>query len=198
MINERTVEKSSKNKKGGVKMKELIIGLVVVGLVGMMAGMGMAASTDTHINLYVTPIVITSLTISSTFYNFGLVDAATSTGSVSALTLTNNGNIDISVEKEVTFDDDWDIKLSSTTKDGFILWAMVSAGQPSHLAFENGLSSFSNVALDTPNNLTDTTGTQVSMSKDENKDLWFRLDMPYSLSTGDEQKITVRLIGTSN
>ena len=179
-------------------MKKLIVGLMVVGLVGMTVGTLMAASTDTYINLYVTPVVTTSLTISATYYNFGSVNVRTTTGSVSALTLTNDGDIDITLQKEVTDADDWDITISSTAKDGFILWAMVSDNQPNHTAFENGSSSFSNVGLSDLNNLTDTGGTQVSMSKDETEDLWFRLDMPDSVSTVTEKKIMVRLLATSN
>ena len=181
-------------------MKKLIVGLMVVGILGMMAGMGEAAVTDdVKINLFITPVVITSLTVSPTYYNFGSVDVDTSTGSVTSLLLTNDGDIDITIEKEMLEDGaNWDITLSSSVEDGFRLWAMVSAGQPSHAAFETGVSSFSKVALSTLNDLTDTTGTQVEMSKDETKNLWFRLDMPYAVSVTDEQKIKIRLMATSN
>jgi hypothetical protein len=180
-------------------MKKLIVLLMVVGLMGLMAGMGEAADTDdVKINLFVTPIVTTSLTVSSTFYYFGLVDVETTTGSVSALTLTNDGDIDITVEKEVLSTGDWFVTRSSTTEDGFILWAMAATSQPSHAAFVAASSSFSKAGLSTLNDLTETGGAQVEMSKDETKDLWFRLDMPYAVSLSAEQKLQIRLMATSN
>ena len=199
MINERTGERRSKNKKGGVKMKKLIIGLMVVGIMGLMAGTGEAATDDVKINLFITPIVTTSLTVSPTYYSFGSVDVETSTGSVSALTLTNDGDIDIKIEKEMLEDGDaWDVTRSSTSENGFVLWAMVSVGQPSHAAFVAGVSSFSDAGLNQLNDLTETGGAQVEMSKDETRNLWFRLDMPYAVSTVVEQKIQIRLMATSN
>ncbi len=178
-------------------MKRLTLALVVVGILGMVAGTGWAATDPAKIDLYITPIVTTSLTVSPTYYNFGSVNVRTSTGSTSALTITNNGDIDITVEKEVNADDDWNVMLSSTTKDGFILWAMVSAGQPSHAAFVTGESSFSIAGLNQLNDLTDTTATQVTMSRDDTENLWFRLDMPYSSTTSAEKKIQIRLKATS-
>ena len=200
MINERTVERGSKKIKGGVKMKKLIVGLMVVGMLGVMAGMGEAAVTDdVKINLFITPVVITSLTVSPTYYYFGSVNVDSSTGSITALVLTNDGDIDVTIEKEMLADgDDWDITLSSSVENGFRLWAMVSDNQPDHTAFETGVSSFSKANLSTLNDLTDTTGTLVTMSKDETNNMWFRLDMPYAVSVTDEQKIMIRLMATSN
>ena len=180
-------------------MKKLIVGLMVVGLLGLMAGMGEAADTDdVRINLFVTPIVTTSLTVSATYYYFGSASVGTSTGSLTALTLTNDGDIDVKVEKEVQADGDWDVTRSSTSEDGFILWAMASASKPAYTAFVTASSSFSKANLNTLNNLTEGIGTQVEMSKDETKNLWFRLDMPDSVSLSSEQKIQIRLLATSN
>ena len=179
-------------------MKKLIVVLMVVGLLGMMAGTGEAATDTNDIDLYVTPVVITSLTVSPTFYSFGNVNVAVSTGSVSALVLTNDGDIEIVITKEVTGDDGWYISRSSSAEDGFDLWAMVSDNQPTHADFENTFASFSKAALGTENILPYTTGTQVIMSKDETNNMWFRLDMPYAASQSREQKIQIQLTATSN
>ncbi len=180
-------------------MKKLIVGLMVVGLVGMMAGMGEAATTDdVKINLFVTPIVTTSLTVSPTFYNFGIVAVGSSTGSASALVLTNDGDIEIVIRKEITASDGWYITRSSSAEDGFDLWAMVSDNQPTHADFENTFASFSKVAVGTENILPDTGGTQITMSKDETNNMWFRLDMPGATSESREQKIQIQLTATSN
>ena len=179
-------------------MKKLILGLMVVGLLGVMAGTGMAQTTDTNdIDLYVTPIVITSITVSPTFYNFGDVNVATSTGSASALTLTNDGDIEVAITKEITVSDGWYVTRSSSAEDGFDLWAMISQTQPTHAQFENTFASFSKTGLGVENILPDTSGNQIVMSKAESNNMWFRLDMPYSVSLSGEQKIEVQLTATS-
>ena len=181
-------------------MKKLIVGLMVVGMIGMMAGIGYAATDAAYINLLVTPVVTTSLTVSPTYYVFGSVAVGTSTGSATALTLTNNGDIDFSVQKEVTNDDDWVIEISSTAKDGFDLWALVSDNQPDHAAFVTAVSSFGKDGINQLTNLHDgdDSNNQLAMSKDQTDLLWFRLDMPYAVSQSAEQTITVRLTATSN
>ena len=179
-------------------MKRLIVGLMVVGLIGFLAVRGEAATDDVKINIFITPIVTTSLTVDTTFYYFGSVAVETTTGSVSALTLTNDGDIDVTLEKEMLDDGGWYVGRSSSVEDGFILWAMASTSQPSHAAFVSASSSFSKAGLNTLNNFTEGAGTQVEMSKDETKNLWFRLDMPYAVSQSAEQKLQVRLMATSN
>ena len=180
-------------------MKKLLVVLMAVGILGLMAGTGYGATDPTRVDLYITPIVITSLTIDTTYYNFGNVNVRTSTGSTSALVITNNGDIDITLEKEMFADGaNWDVTTSSSVEDGFRLWAMVSDNQPDHTAFQTGLSSFSKAALNTLNDLTETDGAQVEMSRDETNNLWFRLDMPYSVSVSDEQLIQIRIKATSN
>ena len=198
MINEKTGEKGSKKTKGGVKMKKLLLGLMVVGFVGLMAGAGEAATDTNDIDLYVTPVVETSLTVSPTYYDFGDVDVGVSTGSVSALVLTNDGDIEITIKKEITSDDGWYITRSSSAEDGFDLWAMVSVDQPNHAAFENTFASFSKTGLGVENILPDTSGTQISMSKGETNNMWFRMDMPYAVTESREQKIEIQLTATSN
>ena len=61
-------------------MKKLIVGLMVVGILGVMVVTSEAATEAARVDLYVTPVVTTSLTISTTYYNFGDVDVDTSTG----------------------------------------------------------------------------------------------------------------------
>ena len=181
-------------------MKKLIVGLMVVGILGMMVGTGFAATDATMINLLVTPVVTTSLTVSPTYYDFGSVSVQSTTGSVTALTLTNNGDIDITVQKECTDDDGWHIQVSSTAEDGFDLWALVSDNQPNHTAFVTAIASFGKNDTYQVTNLhdADNSNAQLLMSKDQTDLMWFRLDMPYAVSQSAEQTIKVRLTATSN
>ena len=177
-------------------MKKLIIGLMVVGLMGMMAGTAMAATDSANINLLVTPVVATSLIVSPTWYDFGNVAVKTSTGSATAITITNDGSVAITVDKAVWTDGDWDITKSSSVQDGFFLWAMTNASVPSHTAFETALSSFTKT-LQGHNTLRDSSAAGVTMNPSGTESLWFRLDMPASVSNTNEQTIHVRLRGTS-
>ena len=181
-------------------MKKLLIGLMVVGFLGVMVGTGFAATDATMINLLVTPVVTTSLTVSPTYYVFGSVSVGITTTSLTALTLTNNGGIDITVQKEVTDDDDWYIQISSTAKDGFDLWALVSDTIPSPSDFVSAVSSFGKEDTYQVTNLhdADNSNAQLTMSKDQTDLLWFRLDMPDSSSTSSEKTLKVRLTATSN
>ena len=201
MINERTVERRSKKTKGGIKMRKLIIGMMVVGLVGMMAGGVQGASTDAaDINLFITPIVTVILDVSPTYYDFGSVEMETSTKTLNALAMTNDGNVGFTVEKAVWDDGGWDVTASSTTTDGFDLWAMVNNTQPTLANFVTAVSSFneSGTGNDTyMNALTDITPAQVEMSPTDTENLWFRIDMPQYVTTEAQQKIQVRLKATS-
>ncbi len=181
-------------------MKKLIVGLMVVGLVGMMAGTVMAQSTDSaNINLLVTPVVVVQLSVSPTYYDFGDVNVGVSTCSITALTLSNDGTVGLTVDKAVWSDDEWRIDYSSTTQDGFGLWAMTNASQPGQADFTTGnFHDFSNVEGNGGlNDLTESAGGNESMNPSDTEDLWFRLDMPASVGNTNQQTIQVRLRGTA-
>ena len=183
-------------------MKKMILVLMVVGLVGLMAG-GAGASTDTeHIYLLVTPSVVVDLTISPTNYiNLGLVDVGVSTISWQTITLTNSGNVGFTVEKAVWDDGaDWDVMLSSTVTDGFDLWSYVNDTRPGSLGvFSTAISSFNEAGIGSETYLTDLTyddGAQVDMQPNgptSTENIWFRLDMPATVTNTNQQTIQVRL-----
>ena len=186
-------------KSNGLKgetMKKLFAVLMMAVLIGLMAGVAMAATSTTYISLLVTPIATTSLTVNPTYYNFGNVAVKTSTCSVTALVITNNGSVGITVDKTVWTDDSWDIALSSAVQNGFNLYAMVNASAAGKALFDTGLSTFTKV-LQTFNALTNSSAAAVSMAPDATNNLWFRLDMPKSSSTSSQKTIHVRLRGTT-
>ena len=178
-------------------MRKMFLGmLMVIGVVGVMAGVALASTSSANINLLVTPITTTSLTVNPTYYNFGNVAVKTSTCSVTALVITNNGSVGITVDKTVWTDDSWDIALSSAVQNGFNLYAMVNASAAGKALFDTGLSTFTKV-LQTFNALTNSSAAAVSMVPDATNNLWFRLDMPKSSSTSSQKTIHVRLRGTT-
>lgn len=179
-------------------MKKMILGmLMVMGVVGLMAGMAMAeASTNSvNINLLVTPIVTANLTVNTSYYNFGIVAVKTSTCSVTALVITNNGTGSIRVDKSI-WTADWDLTKSSTVMDGFGLFAMVNSTAPVVADYVTKFSSFTKVAQGY-NALTNRSAAAVTMIPDATQNLWFRLDMPKSTSSNDQKTIHVRLKATT-
>ncbi len=179
-------------------MKKLIIGLMAVGLVGMMVLPAMAATTDTaNVSLLITPVVRVVLSVSPTYYNFGFVDVKTSTASVTALTLTNWGEVGITIDKTVWDDAEWRIDYSSTAQDGFNLWAMTRPSQPGVGDYDNANYEFS--ASSKNAGFTDLyCGNPVEdedLDPKESANLWFRLDMPVSVTNTNLQTIHVRLRG---
>ena len=177
-------------------MKKLIVGLMVVGLVGMMGLPVMAATTDSaNVSLIVTPVVKVDLNVSPTYYNFGFVDVLTSTASITSLTLTNAGDVGINIDKTVWDDAEWRIDYSSTTQDGFGLWAMTDDNQPgqSNYTTVNG-HEFDN-EIGTFSNLTELGGGDESMDPSDTESIWFRLDMPDNVGNTNQQTIHIRLRG---
>jgi len=176
-------------------MRKMFLGmLMVVGVVGLMAGVAMATSTDSaDINLLVTPIVRCDLNVSPTYYNFGNVQVKKSTCSVTALVLTNAGDVGITIDKTVWTDDAWDITKSSTSQDGFDLWAMAQTLAPGQAAYTTSESSFNESGLTVMNALTYNTKVRVDMSPTDTANLWFRLDMPRFVTSDVQRTIHVRL-----
>ena len=177
--------------------KMFLVMLVVMGVVGMMAGVAMAATSTTYISLLVTPITSTSLMVSPTYYNFGNVAVKTSTCSTTALTLTNNGSVGVTVDKVVWDDDTWRVDYSSTTQDGFRLYAMVNVSAAGAALFDTGKATFTTTAQTGWNALTNSSAAAVTMNPDATNSLWFRLDMPKSTSNQAQKTIHVRIRGTS-
>ena len=181
-------------------MKRLVVGLVVVGLVGMMGGTAMAQSTDSaNVNLFVTPVVSVVLNVSPTYYMFGNVAVQVSTCSITPLVLSNDGTVGVLLEKAVWADDDWNITLSSSTHDGFDMWAMTQVAQPGQATFTDSNDKFVKTLGDSGyNDLYNRDDVQPEdLDSEETENLWFRLDMPKYTTNTNEKKIQVRIKATS-
>jgi len=170
----------------GLRLVCLVVGL---GLIGSLVGYGYAADTA-DVTLTVTPIVVAALTISPTTYAYGNLDLAISSVSASGLTITNSGGVGIKLEKKVSNDGaDWTLVDTTGETDKFVLWAMTNASTPIEGNFTGG-HKFA-TPENTANSLTDLGGTQTALSPNGTAKLWFRLDMPSSVSSGNSQTITV-------
>jgi len=195
-------------------MRKMILGMmVVIGLLGMMAGTGMCTSTDTaHILLLVTPNAIVDLSISTGTIVLGVVDVGKSTVTWQSVVMTNIGSTGFTLEKTVMTDGDlWDITAAPAIENGFNLFAMATSTsatnpflmRPSITDFETAASSFNKagVGLSYLNALTYIDKTKVNMAptgSTSKKNIWFRLDMPTKVSNTNQQSINVRLKASTN
>ena len=189
-----------KNSKGKevIGMKRLIgLGLAILLVCGLSV-VSFAGSTTRDVTITVAPVVEEAFTIVPDTIGLGTVEVGVSTGNVTALVITSTGTVTLTFEKTV-----WSITGGSghdwtmadpAAKDAFLLHAQAQAGAG---AWTDDSVEFSTI-LQTYNNLTNATGTQLSLDKDASENLWFMLDMPTSVSYGDSQTIVVRIKGTSS
>ena len=156
------------------------------------------AGQSADISIMVTPVVTVSLSASVTSYNFGALSVGTSSNTVTAIMLTNDGTVGVTVEKTVWDDDGWDITKSSSEMDGFDLWAMTKSTDSARpgLADFTSTHRFTETALQLFNDLTNCAGTVEDLDPDEKASLWLRLDMPKKVSTSQQQTIHIRLKAT--
>jgi uncharacterized membrane protein len=83
-------------------LRSVLKGLLLAGVFSLsMVRPASAVTTDAAV-ITVTPIADVSLTLNVTSYAFGPLAISASSNSATALTLTNNGQINITVDKRIT------------------------------------------------------------------------------------------------
>ncbi len=195
--------KNSK-EKGVSKMKKLIglgIGALMVLSLGQVAFAGTA-----EVDVYVTPGAIsTTLTALTTYYYFGTVDLSVSSNSATAITLDNDGNVDVTLTKTIADKDAGGtvvlVNDSPTAINEFRLRCVEKESKATlETDFANADCDFS-TAEGTPNNLVDTTDTQSDLAADgqagETCDIWFQIDMPPQVDTSAERKFDLTFTSTA-
>ena len=197
-------QKNSK-EKGVIGMKRIIgLGLVILLVTGV-GSVVFAATTDT-VDILVTPVVTASLVISPDTYDFGNMDVSVSSNSATALTLTNDGNIDIKVQKKISDEDVggdgyWVADTANTTKDHYVLYCGTAAARVDVGNFAAGTLLGAETAetyltgSGSPTNTVDD-GVVVPATTGNTVDLWFKLTMPTSVTNGTER--TMRLTFTAS
>ncbi len=169
--------------------------LLVLALLGMRREAQAANPVDGTIT--VTPVATVSLTLAPTTYAFGPVAVALSTVSVSSLTLTNVGEVAVTVDKRIQSESSpagWTAGAAAGA-DTYVLYVATSTFQPSPGAFTAGAHRFG--AVSNVTNLNGLGGTQPIVAVGGAVDLWFKLDMPLTVSSQAARTITVRFTGTA-
>ena len=155
---------------------------------------------NADINILVTPgSVSTTLSISTNSYNFGTLDLQTSSNSATAVTLTNTGNVGVSLQKTINYISEG-ITLTNdnpSSTDQFRLRCVSKSTRADlNTDFSVVHTTFS-TTVGTYNNLTDTSGNQVILNPSDSSNVWFQIDLPPSVSNSSQRTFTVRFQSTA-
>ena len=178
-------------------MKRMKGVLALAALVGLAAGRAWATNTPANGTVTVTPVANVSLTLPTTTYSFGTVSVGVSTVSTAGLTLTNNGQVGVTVNKQITADPSGWTGGTSAGADAYVLYVATSAAQPAPGSF---VSATQLGAVSNSTALTGTSATTPTLSPTgggASVTLWFKLDMPTTTSSQAQKEISLRFTGAA-
>lgn len=162
------------------------------------------ASNPVDATITVTPVATVDLAIAPTTYAFGSLDIGVSTVTVSALTLTNNGTVDVTVAKKIQTESNpvgWTAATIASPNNGadkYALFVSTAATRPAVGDFVNSDHMFDGTNSNALKGLGGATPVvTTSAGSLPNVELWFRLDMPTSVTGNEAREITVRFTGTA-
>ena len=169
----------------------------LIALFVLISGKGWAANyVDGSIT--VTPVANVSLNLPTTYYAFGNVPVNTSTSSATGLSLENNGNVGVTVSKKISVESapaGWTAAVSTGTVNEYTLYCATSASQFAIGSFGSG-TKFG--ALNNSTSLTAADGvSNTSIAVSGSANLWFRLDMPTTVSTQEARTITLEFTASA-
>lgn len=145
----------------------------------------------------VTPSVTVDLSLSPASYAFGTLAVGSSSNSATALSLSNGGNVDISVDKRIQSDPSGWTAGTAAGANVYVLSAATAAARPGLTDFASGTAFGAALSV---SSLTGSSGTgsNVTLSAPGGSaKLWFKLDMPSGVSEGSGKTITVRFTATA-
>jgi len=185
-----------------MKRKRMLYLLALcLGFSGVVAKTTWATNTPADATITITPVANVSLSVSPTTYAFGTLDISASSNSASAVSLTNNGQVDVSVTKQITNQSNpagWTAGASAAL-DTYVLYVATSTTRPGVSDFTTGAHAFG--ALSNVTSLEGLGGGNPIVTNPAgilpSVNLWFRLDMPTTVSSQIAREITVRFTGTA-
>jgi hypothetical protein len=157
--------------------------------VGQWSGISNAASATP-------PVIIRSVSVSGTPYNYGVQGVGTSSVTAVAVTVTNDGNVTSTYTLRVataTAGTPWDVGASAAF-DTAALFAGFHAARPTAVQFgaEDNVPKTDTAATGTVYSI-DGTQTGANVPITGVRSLWFRLDTPTASSTDLPQDMTVTI-----
>ena len=172
----------------------LLFGMLVLGTQKIWA------AQQEHATITVTPVANVLLAISPTTYAYGPLAVNSSSITASALTLSNTGQVNVTVSKQISNQSNpagWTAAIATST-DTYVLSVTTATTRPAAGEFTAN-TQFG--AVSTPSNLVGAQNIQPTITTPggalPSVDLWFKLDMPTVVSNQTAREITVRFTGTA-
>ena len=174
---------------------------VAAALTGLLGHKVWAANQDTQdATISVTPVSNVSISLTNTSWAIGNLDVNTSTVSATAMTLTNTGAVDVTVEAQILDESaNWVGDATSTmTVNHYMLYVATSAFTPA----SDGSQFGSGTILGAVGNnipLAGLSGSGVgTLTTSAAVDLYYRLDMPVTVNTTAARTTHVRFTATGS
>jgi hypothetical protein len=177
------------------KMKwTLALAAVVVGFLGSKA----MAADNVDASITVTPVATVSLSITPTTYAYGNIETSSQAVATSSLTLTNAGQVNVTVSKRVDIEAaNWTVNTAPGANQ-YALYVATSTFMPAAADYVANDHRFGAVGVGSPlRGLGGTTTALTTSGAASIADLWFRLDTPTTVTTQAPQTITVKFTGTA-
>ena len=181
-----------------IKQKLLFSMLFLFGAGG---GSVWATTATIDATITITPIATVSLSISPTTYAFGAFAVNSSTNSATGLVLSNNGQVDVSVTKQITNQSSpagWTAGVAASS-DTYVLYVASATTRPALGSYTIANHMFG--GLNTVTSLLGLGGGSQNLNNPlgvtPSEALWFKLDLPTTVSSQTPREITVRFTGTA-
>lgn len=189
----KTMNTLSKKLSGIIAVGLLALGLFNLKADRLWADGATSISSSAVVDVLVTPVVTVSLTANPTYYNFGTLELNSSSISAAAVTITNAGNVGVTMQKHNNNPSGWTIG-TSTGADIFSLYTATADARPTLGALETAANRLSTSL----SNLQGNGGaTQVSMNANQAVNVWFEIHMPTTTTSALQKTIPVHFVGTS-
>ena len=172
---------------------------VLGAVVGLLGSKAWASNTPADATITVTPVANVSLSIAPTTYAFGTQNVGAQVVTASTLTLTNNGQVNVSVNKQVLTDPAGWTASTTTGIDQYVLYVATQAASVTPIASDFPTSSRFGAQGNSTSLLGMGGGTPILQTSGAaaNTALWFRLDMPTAVSSASGKTITVEFTGVA-
>ncbi len=179
------------------RLKHVVEGLLGIGLVLTLGKAALAVDAT----ITVTPNPSLNLTIAPTTYSFGTPDVAVSSVSVSSLTITNAGQVVLTINKAITNQSapaGWTAATIASPLPGankYALYVATSTTKPGMNEFVDADHLFNGET--NSNALKGLSGSTPALAISDVADVWFKLAMPTSIGSAIARTITVSFTGAA-
>ena len=176
----------------------LVVPLVAVFTVAAFADGDTSEDATANVDVIVQPEVDLILHAPINEYNFGSLPVETSSNAADSVTLQNQSEVHIRLEREVAGvsadGEEWSLTDGSPGHDQFGLWMEVAGERVDGYEEFHSNSRITGAANE---RLTDSAGDDVVLTIDQIVQAWFRIDMPATVSDTTEQTIDVMVTAIS-